>query len=88
MGFGWAKQQVPSPWGENQFKPRPRFVVLIQALLASHQDKLHCLKRPLCVKPLGQWSPCVKLSTPRIGTIYKEAILAVHRSGQERLSTR
>ena len=20
MGFGWAKQQVPSPWGENQFK--------------------------------------------------------------------
>ena len=20
VGFGWAKQQVPSPWGENQFK--------------------------------------------------------------------
>ena len=22
VGFGWAKQQVPSPWGENQFKPQ------------------------------------------------------------------
>ena len=21
MGFGGAKQQVPSPWGEKQFKP-------------------------------------------------------------------
>ena len=21
VGFGWAQQQVPSPWGENQFKP-------------------------------------------------------------------
>ena len=23
VGFGWAKQQVPSPWGENQFKLSP-----------------------------------------------------------------
>ena len=25
MGFGGAKQQVPSPWGEKQFKPIPGF---------------------------------------------------------------
>ena len=36
VGFGWAKQQVPSPWGENQFKPcsrRPHTLLCLGLLL-------------------------------------------------------
>ena len=29
VGFGWAKQQVPSPWGENQFKPHSEEVDIL-----------------------------------------------------------
>ena len=33
MGFGGAKQQVPSPWGEKQFKPKTHlqgFLVILE----------------------------------------------------------